>query len=1295
MRTGANGAVVALLLLTSLVSAFAAVPGSDATATLDASQFAAPPNEYRPIDCWWWEGGILTEERLREQITDMYAKGVGGTWLYPRFGASQPQSSEPGFWTEGWWEFVRFALDEQHRLGMVQYANDWLGRLDKGYFQSLLRQEAKQNPRLVGQRLVAHFARSTAEETLSLRVPTGEHILSAAAYQLQEAREDAVDDDSRIDLIDAVNGNELTWEAPGPEWLVVVVTSQPHDLNYLERHVADRWIEIYYEQYRKRLGDRLGKSLVAYGPDERSVLNGNILYADELRRRFEKKHEVDPLPDLAALFIDVGPRTDSIRCQYYDAMNELLEENLYAPMAEWLHNHNMKHVTIATWGRESLLEQTRNYGDFPRMMKYFDIPGNEDSRQSGPTGEFIDTKLSSSMAHLNGRNRVAVCAYWGMGWGFTQEENIARTNNNYAYGVNLYNSHGVLYSLLAGRNEYVPPEVHFYQPYWQTWRTFTDYVSRLSYVLSQGRHRADVALLYPLSTIHAQWHSGSKFEAPAEAAESTTFALAQSLYADLLDFDFVDETRLAEAEITPGKIALSGLEFPVVALPAITTIRTDVVENLRKFVAAGGTLVIYRQPPTASAENGRDDPLLQEIWLDLLGDYQSNGDPVFERRNDAGGRTILVRSSDVDVTKAIRAAIRPDVTTAASGLAHTHQQNGDQHIYYFVNKQPQSQTVDVQVRAQGRPEVWDARTGEIAPLHEAKPLPHGTELKLEMGPHEGVLVVLQPGSTGPQIVSHNLRSVKKIERLGEKVEVIGTPETAGELQAEVSLDGSVYSGKAAATEIAAPVKLDGFWECEYSPTMNNKWGDYRYPASNEMIGPEAPFVKYRAETAADGASPAWRSKEFNDDDWQQASCTFGPYWQTLDPISARLDSKELQKKVVAAASEPADAIESDGESLRWQPYNYSWKFGVDRPDVHQFKTDGLGPVSPNFLVLDPPRGAQSTVRYLATRVFSPRKQTLYFDFGGLEKAPPRQAWVNGNLVVDVSGRPLKALNSVELAAGWNDVVLRIEQTGRKPLATFALFHAQPQTPDQPRFMPLSRWYDVAQDLVYDCYPKEHESIGWYRFVAPPGAKQAKLNLVAESVEAWVDGQPIDVVDDVIHFTPSAQGPAKTRQVALRVHNKPGHYEGAAFQGPIAFTCGAGQIALGDWSNSGLQYYSGGLKYKRRFHLTNAQASSAVSVDLGDVRTSAEVKLNGLSVGVQLARPFIFDLSDVVKPGENVIEIEVLNTLANFMSAGHSKYVYKGQTVSGLLGPVSLQVLPEVRIQCLPQKVKPISAGGAQ
>ena len=88
-----------------------------------------------------------------------------------------------------------------------------------------------------------------------------------------------------------------------------------------------------------------------------------------------------------------------------------------------------------------------------------------------------------------------------------------------------------------------------------------------------------------------------------------------------------------------------------------------------------------------------------------------------------------------------------------------------------------------------------------------------------------------------------------------------------------------------------------------------------------------------------------------------------------------------------------------------------------------------------------------------------------------------------------------------------------------------------------------------------------------------------------------------------------------------------------------------------------------------------------------------MKVNGRSVGVRLARPFVFDLSEAVRAGDNEIEVVVLNTLANYMSAGPSKYVYKGQTVSGLLGPVTLRMITSCTNRVSPRACR--SAGGGR
>ncbi|MCC6145408.1 MAG: hypothetical protein IT368_16500, partial [Candidatus Hydrogenedentes bacterium] len=56
------------------------------------------------------------------------------------------------------------------------------------------------------------------------------------------------------------------------------------------------------------------------------------------------------------------------------------------------------------------------------------------------------------------------------------------------------------------------------------------------------------------------------------------------------------------------------------------------------------------------------------------------------------------------------------------------------------------------------------------------------------------------------------------------------------------------------------------------------------------------------------------------------------------------------------------------------------------------------------------------------------------------------------------------------------------------------------------------------------------------------------------------------------------------------------------------------------------------------------------LDLGDVRESARVSLNGSEVATAFSHPFIIDLTEHVRPGKNTLEIEVVNLPANRIAA---------------------------------------------
>ena len=58
------------------------------------------------------------------------------------------------------------------------------------------------------------------------------------------------------------------------------------------------------------------------------------------------------------------------------------------------------------------------------------------------------------------------------------------------------------------------------------------------------------------------------------------------------------------------------------------------------------------------------------------------------------------------------------------------------------------------------------------------------------------------------------------------------------------------------------------------------------------------------------------------------------------------------------------------------------------------------------------------------------------------------------------------------------------------------------------------------------------------------------------------------------------------------------------------------------------------------------ARQAALLDLGDVRESARVRLNGRALGTLIALPFRLPVGAHLKAGENTLEIEVTNLSAN-------------------------------------------------
>ena len=87
----------------------------------------------------------------------------------------------------------------------------------------------------------------------------------------------------------------------------------------------------------------------------------------------------------------------------------------------------------------------------------------------------------------------------------------------------------------------------------------------------------------------------------------------------------------------------------------------------------------------------------------------------------------------------------------------------------------------------------------------------------------------------------------------------------------------------------------------------------------------------------------------------------------------------------------------------------------------------------------------------------------------------------------------------------------------------------------------------------------------------------------------------------------------------------------------------------DWTRLGdesLKRIMGIGIYTTHFNAKKIQGDESVLLDLGDVRESAHVYVNGKDAGTLFAVPYILDISDYIEDGDNTISVEVANLPAN-------------------------------------------------
>ncbi len=1192
--------------------------------------FLCPPSAFGPVPFYWWAGEKLDRGRIAWQLDQLLQKGVRQTIVsYPHQPDGSNSPGDPKLFSPAWWDLFRWFLAECRRRGMTA------GFQDYTLIEPILKSIGQETPGMQGGQLACVAGRISGNEQVRLAAEEGAIMVGAWAYRMENGTPAL---NTRLDLTDLTSGGMLEWAAPAGDWFVALVFARPNAFDPLHPRSGELAIDKLYAPFERECPGELGKTLNLFFQDELDFGCRMPFWSDFLFQGFLEAKGYDLRPLLPALWHDFGNPTEKIRLDFADHVTRRIEDCYFKPVFHW---HEARGILFGhdNCGRGRIGQGRAHYGDYFRTMRWYSAPGCDDPKLQGARA-FKGLKVNSSIAHLYQRPRVWIEAFHSSGWGTTPADVVAAIQEDFAYGATVVNLHGLYYSTLGGWWEWAPPDFHFRQPYWQHAEALNRWFTRLSWLLSQGVRRCDVAILYPIAALDAQAadasvsgiiaHVGNEAlggeESEDAQPEESAFQLGKYLFDRNCDFDFLDFESLERATPADGGLHVAGGTYRVLLLPAMAAVRFSSLEKAHDFVRAGGVVIAYGCLPKASDHAGRHDPALDARVAEIFGETGDDAD--LEKSHAGGGTAFFFKAGRERVLAAIDASIERDVISSCP-LQVLHRHLEDREVFYLFNPAGHPVEARMSFRDAGRAEIWNAWTGGVADI--------SMDCPLAFAARESKVIVIHSAD----------EAVSDVQQDRRKTRVLAT--------------------------------LDGPWEFQVVPTLDNRFGDFSLPAADEVLGPQARRFAYADEFDDDRT---WQAADFDDSAWAWTTFSFGPRLEFIGPLAPDSDLTEIEGWLLRSGSEPP-------AHPPWQEYAFSTRWGIERDP---FLTDWIsgphglkGEVPDEFL--DFHSETPGAVWFLRTSIVSPNECGVPFQMGG---RCAYQAWLNGDraLVQETALTPGSYApwsiphyecepreTMVRLHAGENPLVVKLVQPAGQRTRAFFRFTAE----EAPEMLRLRGLHDPALPRPALIAPSARRAIR-FRWLSPPGFRSARI-VTRGPAALWFDSVPVamdlqGISEDGLHSYECRlpQAAALPGVCALRVEAPADSRAGDALPEPVRYHCEAGMLASGDWCQHGLATYSGSAIYSRTFEIPDLR--SQITLDLGDLSATARVEINGHEAATLIAPPWKCDLTPYLRVGKNQLSITIANTLANQYSVGTpTPYAFAHQTRSGLFGPVKLIAYP--------------------
>lgn len=511
-----------------------------------------------------------------------------------------------------------------------------------------------------------------------------------------------------------IDNHPATPEATGPE------------VDKLDPVAIQNYFTAYLDQYRSAtgglMGDKGGLQFMVTDSWEAGAQNWTPLMLQEFFKR--RGYSLLPwLPVLTGHIVQSAEASDQFLWDYRKTIGEMIAEYHYDNLTELLKKYGMKRYSESHEDGRAIIAdgmEVKRKAAIPMAAMWTPNLMNGFSQ----TKYLSDILESASTSHLYGQNLVAAESFTALGvpnvaWSYSPENLKSTADLELAHGLNRFVVHTSVHQPLDDKlpGLGLGPFGQWFNRH-DTWasqaKLWTDYLSRSSYLLQQGKFVADIAYYY--------------------GEDNNVTSLFGKKLPDIPEgysYDFINADALINLlTVSNGNlITPSGMSYRILVLDSnAKKMSLPVLKKIQQLVKAGATItgIIPENSPSLSDDPAQFEQLKKEIWGQSL-------QKVFK------GKSL----DEVVNTLKIKPDFSYDKPSPKTKLLFVHRKLKEGELYWVNNRNANEENLTASFRLSGKtPEIWHPETGKKEAASYS--IENGiTKVELHLNPEDAIFILFR------------------------------------------------------------------------------------------------------------------------------------------------------------------------------------------------------------------------------------------------------------------------------------------------------------------------------------------------------------------------------------------------------------------------------------------------------------------------------------------------------------------------------------------------------------------------